>query len=159
MMAQRTKTGQQDDTQLLFISQDTVASRRENLKAIVSHARKTQTKLKYKHKRASAQRDATYARSLVGWRQGNGPGMPTVPATSSKPRSKEPASDQGHESRPENRVQIPVLQGTGVNAAPPIGMSVRGGLRQDPFGCFPLDDSKENMQLIDFCGLQPPWRI
>lgn len=150
-MAESYKVRGHDEPPLLFISQDSITLRRENLRAIVSHARKTQTKQKHKHKRVSAQYDATYARSLVGWR------MDGADETKTTLQCLEPCLSlpkfQNDHHHDQARKPPPMSESKAAPRVPPsIGMTVRGGLRRDPFGCLPLDNnSKEATQMIDFC--------
>ena len=141
------KPGKPEQRPLLFICQDSVTLRRENLRAIVSHARKTQTKQKHSRKRASAQRDATYARSLVGWQQDrtgerkDGTSQPKSCSSSCQVDSSyEHGADQGRETYV-------------TEISPSLGMRRMGsdGLRIDPFSSFPLNNTEEVARMIDFC--------
>lgn len=143
------KAEEPDQRPLLFICQDSVTLRRENLRAIVSHARKTQTKQKHNRKRVSAQRDATYARSLVGWQQDR-PGAQEVTALDSGACPDVAQINEHNKARAEEASRT-----TPIKISPSLGMRRVGsdGLRIDPFASFPLDNSEEAMRMIDFCAL------
>src|SRR4051812_38457665 len=59
---------------VLFIDQNPESFQRENVRAIASHARKWQTARKHQKRRDEAQREANYARGLVGWKTSAGQG-------------------------------------------------------------------------------------
>lgn len=141
------KAGKPDQRPLLFICQDSVTLRRENLRAIVSHARKTQTKQKHNRRRVSAQRDATYARSLVGWQHDHAGAQEetilhrgTCPVLSQTNELCEPRADQMSKS-----IYLKMSSSLGMRRVD------SGGLRMDPFASLPLNDSDDVMRLIDFC--------
>jgi hypothetical protein len=139
-------TNRGNDQQLLFISQDSRTSRREHLRAIVSHARKTQTKRKYQHKRVSAQRDATYARSLVGWHKNTPDHKAKVPHQQHILLTDQLTMRQPYQHSPTDMKEPRCY----VN--PSVGMTPSGGLRWDPFASLPFgNDNKDAMELIDFC--------
>ena len=144
--SQKGKNRRQGEGQsLLFISQDTAQFRRSNLRAIVSHARKTQTQQKHTRQRESAQQNATYARSLVGWQQ-------EVSVNVRHRSNVEPKQETGDID--ETRDPAPTKKKIDYDEATikfQIDLPVRGGLRSDPFSSFPMDNLKEAMEMIDFC--------
>lgn len=152
------KAEESDQRPLLFICQDSVTLRRENLRAIVSHARKTQTRQKHNRKRVSAQKDATYARSLVGWQQDR-TGVQQTTTLDSGTRPDFSQIDKTNESRAEHASRT-----LSTKISPSLGMRrvCSDGLRIDPFASFPLDNSDEAMRMIDFCTLSctlPVYRV
>lgn len=135
---------EQQPQQLLFIAQDSSDFRRDNLRAIVSHARKTQTQQKYRRQRSSAQRDATYARSLVGWRQG-------ADASTKNTGCAEVAMTEPALNRAKNDVVVPVrdhIGGDSINLEIDLGLT--GGLRIDPFNSLPFETDRAAWELLDF---------
>lgn len=126
---------------LLFVEQNSSHFRRENLRAIVSHARKTQTQQKHERRRASAMSESHYARSLVGWQ------LDTSVATRDKPVVPLPHASNLDALLTPSETFVPGAGMVQDRIDPPIS----GGLRSDPFASFPIENSREAMEMIDFC--------
>ena len=117
---------------VLFIEQKPESFKRANVRAITSHARRWQTKRKHQELRIDAQREAVYARGLVGW-QNRKASQPALDLDVVTPAN----SETQHETeRPEE-----------------MPWQISGGLRSDPFDSLPSPKSKEVMQMVDYCGL------
>jgi hypothetical protein len=145
-MPAKTDTGKQAGPKLLFIGQENISFGRENLRAIVSHARKTQTQQKHSQQRTAARQQATYARSLVGWQQRSNPPSSTPPTTP-KPSEQETPKETKKSSR---KLLAPTEMVLDLRVRQP-----GPGLRLDPFSALPFESTKQTMELIDFCTSLP----
>jgi hypothetical protein len=146
-MPAKKDSGKQPGPKLLFIGQENISFGRENLRAIVSHARKTQTQQKHSQQRTAARREATYARSLVGWQQRSNPEQPT-PTSAPKSTNKEAPKETKRTTR---KLPTPTEMVLDLKVRQP-----GSGLRLDPFSALPFESTKQTMELIDFCRSPQP---
>ncbi|OAL34030.1 hypothetical protein AYO20_06678 [Fonsecaea nubica] len=119
----------------VFIDQGPEPRRRDRSKLVSSQARRFQSAGKRQQQRLSAQQDAGYARSLVGWR-----------STSSTP----PVESRRKESPLESKTPAEQSTELAESNTTQMNLALRTGLRADPFSAFPGTNTKEVMFMVDY---------
>ncbi|KIW65815.1 hypothetical protein PV04_08037 [Phialophora macrospora] len=125
----------------VFIDQGPRSFHQDRSRLVSSQARRFQSAGKRQNQRFSARQDAGYARSLVGWRSTSSTpsadGRKGASALSLK--SKSPDQRQREEGSQQE-------QPRGVH----VSLSIRTGLRTDPFSAFPSSNTKTVMLQVDY---------
>lgn len=132
-----------DNDRLLFVHLDSESYQGANPRTIASRSRRRQTDRRHQDQRASAQREASYARNLVGWRL----------RSSNIPAPREPHLHIPPGLTSSTTIQVPNVQGIGRSEVPPttILLQPTGGLRVDPFNALPVENNKNVMAVADYC--------
>lgn len=123
------------------------AGSREDFSRIVSHARRMQHTRKQRQQDSTAKKNAIYARSLVGWqRPGEVVDEPIVSITTHVHVHPTAEVEQTDEIVVTSAVRQQLVNST-------ILTPVDTGLRMDPFGAFPTDNSRQTKEMVDFVSL------
>lgn len=133
------RKGDKEVPRLVFVDDTPERSRKDSFKHVVSQARRFQSAEKRQTQRISAQKDAIYARSLVGWQH------VTSSAADSSHSDDLPESSQ--ERYHPQRTRNSYLTGSELE---PVHVMTDSGLRVDPFNSFPSPSSKLVMFLVDY---------
>ena len=123
---------------LLFIHQSPGAPSAVNSRTVVANARRWQTSRRHRDQRITAQQESEYARSLVGWVRS--PGSTAPRGVRSLLRSK----TSGAPAWTQNQLEA-------EPTAEDIALEVSGGLRIDPFNALPIDQTRQVMDVTDYC--------
>lgn len=128
----------------VFIDQRPESLRVDRSRLVSSQARRFQSAGKRQQQRLSAQSDAGYARSLVGWRSAS-----STPSIESQDRAPSPKSrSPGHRKTRRDVAQEEA-------SAADLSLAIETGLRVDPFGVFPSSNTKTVMLMVDYRTSKP----
>ncbi len=131
----------------IFIDQGPDSFRQDHSRLVSSQARRFQSAGKRQQQRLSSRQDAGYVRSLVGWRSAS-----STPSAEDRER----ASVSPLETKSPQKTRKIEETGDGheeIASAAQISLSIRTGLRADPFSAFPSSNTKTVMLQVDYCML------
>jgi hypothetical protein len=125
----------------VFIDQRPESLQPDHSRLVSSQARRFQSAGKRQQQRLSANQDAGYARSLVGWRSAS-----STPSAEGRRLSVSPLKSKSPEQR-----QATTELDQGERSEARISLAIRTGPRADPFSAFPSSNTKTVMLQVDYC--------